>query len=154
MVNVSPRDAEAFAEWRSRRDGVVYRLPTEEEWEYAARSGGQYKHYPWGDNWEDNKAVIKSAETKPVGSVPDGANRWGVVDLIGNVWEWTASDFQPYPGFSIDPYREYSQPWFGTHKVLRGGCWATSSLLIRNTLRNCYTPDRRGVWVGFCTCAR
>ncbi|MBI2534353.1 MAG: SUMF1/EgtB/PvdO family nonheme iron enzyme [Deltaproteobacteria bacterium] len=54
----------------------------------------------------------------------------------------------------MDPYKEYSKPWFGTHKVLRGGCWATSSLLIRNTWRNFYTPDRRDVWAGFRTCAR
>jgi iron(II)-dependent oxidoreductase len=60
----------------------------------------------------------------------------------------------PYPGFSVDPYKEYSEPWFGTHKVLRGGCWATSSLLIHNSWRNFYTPDRRDVWAGFRTCAR
>jgi iron(II)-dependent oxidoreductase len=74
--------------------------------------------------------------------------------MIGNVGEWTADDFKPYPGFVIDPYKEYSKPWFGTHKVLRGGCWATSSLLIRNTWRNFYTPDRRDVWAGFRTCAK
>jgi EgtB-related family protein len=69
--------------------------------------------------------------------------------MLGNVWEWTADEFLPYAGFSVDPYKEYSQPWFGTHKVLRGGCWATSSLLIRNSWRNFYTPDRRDVWAGF-----
>src|SRR5581483_408193 len=56
--------------------------------------------------------------------------------------------------FVADPYKEYSQPWFGTHKVLRGGCWATSSLLIRSTWRNFYTPDGRAVWAGFRTCAK
>ena len=61
--------------------------------------------------------------------------------MIGNIWEWTADDFQPYPGFIIDPYKEYSKPWFGTHKVLRGGCWATSSLLIR-LLEKLLDPDR------------
>jgi iron(II)-dependent oxidoreductase len=73
--------------------------------------------------------------------------------MIGNVWEWTASDFLPYPGFEPDPYQEYSQPWFGTHKVLRGGCWVTRSRLLRNTWRNFYTADRRDVWAGFRTCA-
>jgi iron(II)-dependent oxidoreductase len=73
--------------------------------------------------------------------------------MIGNVWEWTASDFGPYPGFVTDPYKEYSEPWFGTHKVLRGGCWATQARLLRNTWRNFYTPDRRDVWAGFRTCA-
>ena len=73
--------------------------------------------------------------------------------MIGNVWEWTASDFLPYPGFVADPYRDYSQPWFGTHKVLRGGCFATRARLLRNTWRNFYTPDRRDVFAGFRTCA-
>jgi iron(II)-dependent oxidoreductase len=83
-----------------------------------------------------------------------GDSPFGCRQMIGNVWEWTADDFKPYPGFVIDPYKEYSKPWFGTHKVLRGGCWATSSLLIRNTWRNFYTPDRRDVWAGFRTCAK
>jgi len=73
--------------------------------------------------------------------------------MIGNVWEWTNSDFLPYPGFVADPYKEYSQPWFGTHKVLRGGCWATRTRLLRNTWRNFYEPHRRDVWAGFRTCA-
>ena len=83
-----------------------------------------------------------------------GDSAFGCRQMIGNVWEWTADNFLPYPGFSVDPYKEYSQPWFGTHKVLRGGCWATSSLLIRNSWRNFYTPDRRDVWAGFRTCAK
>jgi len=85
------KDAEAFAAWRSKRDGVTYRLPTEEEWEFAARSGGEYKSFPWGNSWAANHAVVKEAAPQPVGSYPDGKNRWGVVDLIGNVWEWTSS---------------------------------------------------------------
>src|SRR2546421_224951 len=77
----------------------------------------------------------------------------GYRQMIGNVWEWTASDFLPYPGFVADPYRDYSQPWFGTHKVLRGGAWMTRSRLLRNTWRNFYQPERRDVWAGFRTCA-
>ena len=73
--------------------------------------------------------------------------------MIVNVWEWTANDFSPYPGYERDPYKEYSEPWFWNHKVLRGGCWATRSRLIRNTWRNFYTPDRRDVFAGFRTCA-
>jgi iron(II)-dependent oxidoreductase len=74
--------------------------------------------------------------------------------MLGNVWEWTASNFEPYPGFSVDPYKEYSKPWFGgTHKVLRGGAFATRSRLVHNTYRNFYTPDRRDVLAGFRTCA-
>ena len=70
----------------------------------------------------------------------------------GDVWEWTASDFLPYPGFAPDPYREYSQPWFGSHKVLRGGSFATPRRLLSKTFRNFYTPDRRDPWAGFRTC--
>jgi len=76
-----------------------------------------------------------------------------VHQMVGHVWQWTASDFGPYPGFSEDPYREYSSPWFGDQKVLRGGCWVTRPRLIRNTYRNFYTPDRRDVWAGFRSCA-
>jgi iron(II)-dependent oxidoreductase len=73
--------------------------------------------------------------------------------MIGNVWEWTASDFLPYPGFEPGPYSSYSEPWFGDHKVLRGGCWATNSLIARPAYRNFYPPDRRDVWAGLRTCA-
>jgi len=89
-----------------------------------------------------------------VGALPLGDSAFGCRQMIGNVWEWTATDFRPYPGFVIDPYREYSQPWFENHKVLRGGCWTTRSHLIRNTWRNFYTPDRHDVWAGFRTCAK
>ena len=72
----------------------------------------------------------------------------------GNVWEWTADAFQPYPGFAPDPYADYSAPWFGAHKVLRGGCWATEPRLLRPTWRNFYLPERRDVFAGLRTCAR
>jgi iron(II)-dependent oxidoreductase len=71
----------------------------------------------------------------------------------GQVWEWTASTFAPYPGFVLDPYKEYSEPWFGTHKVLRGGSFATPARLMRPTFRNFYMPDRADVFCGFRTCA-
>ena len=71
----------------------------------------------------------------------------------GQVWEWTASTFAAYPGFVADPYKEYSQPWFGTHKVLRGGSFATPARQMRPTFRNFYTPDRADIFAGFRTCA-
>jgi iron(II)-dependent oxidoreductase len=72
--------------------------------------------------------------------------------MLGNVWEWTSSTFAPYPGFAHDPYVDYSVPWFGTHKVLRGGSFATTARLMRNTWRNFYTADRYDVFAGFRTC--
>lgn len=82
-----------------------------------------------------------------------GEGAFGFAGTAGRVWEWTASTFAPYPGFEIDPYKEYSEPWFGTHKVLRGGSFSTPQRLLRNTFRNFYTPDRGDVFAGLRTCA-
>ena len=77
----------------------------------------------------------------------------GRLEGVGSVWEWTASDFLPYPGFVRDPYKEYSEPWFGTHKVLRGGSFATPARIARPRFRNFYTPERADIFCGFRTCA-
>ena len=98
VLSVSIDDVNAFATWRSNRDGVVYRLPTEEEWEYAARNGESSDLYPWGNEWKDGQALLKEATPGKVGSYPQGNNKWGVSDLIGNVWEWTSSKVSAYPG--------------------------------------------------------
>jgi len=119
-VNVSAREAEEFAKWRSKRKNFTYRLPTEEEWEYAARSGGEYKLFPWGESLRDSTAVVKEATPRPVGSYPSGKNRWGVDDLIGNVWEWTGSNFQLYPGNDAEFPAKYKS-W----RVVRGGSYAS-----------------------------
>ncbi|CAN5842014.1 hypothetical protein BH18ACI4_BH18ACI4_10380 [soil metagenome] len=149
VVNVSPRDAEAFAGWRSSRDGVAYRLPTEEEWEYAARSGGIYKLYPWGDRWEDGRAVVKEADAKPVGSFPDGANRWGVVDLIGNVWEWTSSKASLYEGNTAGQIPTATREWI----VARGGAYKSDPNDRRSpisaTYRDWFDPTFRDPSLGF-----
>lgn len=98
VAYVSLDDAKAFAVWRSKHDNVSYRLPTEEEWEYAARNGDRNDLYPWGSTWSDQKAVIKQEFPSRVGSLPEGKNRWGVSDLLGNVWEWTTTPIELYPG--------------------------------------------------------
>lgn len=154
VVHVNWYEAAAYCRWSGRR------LPTEAEWELAA-SGDPgrpdfKRFYPWGNEAPDStrgNLDWRSMGCVEVGALDGGDSACGCRQMIGNVWEWTTNDFLPYPGFVVDPYREYSQPWFGTHKVLRGGCWATRSRLIRNTWRNFYTPDRRDVWAGFRTCA-
>jgi len=92
VANISPKDVEAFAAWLSKRDGVVYRLPTEEEWEFAARNGSADSLFPWGNSWEEGRANINEKKSPvDVGSFPQGATQKGVQDMVGNVWEWTSS---------------------------------------------------------------
>jgi formylglycine-generating enzyme required for sulfatase activity len=99
VLSVSAEDAEAFAEWRSKRDNLPYRLPTEQEWEYAARNGERSNLFPWGnDSWKPDKAWLKEASPRDVNSFAAGNNIWGVADLIGNVWEWTSTKMSVYPG--------------------------------------------------------
>lgn len=96
---VSYEDAEAFAAWRSKRDAQELRLPTEAEWEFAARNGTDDDAYPWGDSFKADCAVVDRSTNEPlaVGS-HSCPNKWGVVDLIGNVFEWTSSPVNLYPG--------------------------------------------------------
>ena len=116
---VSFEDAEAFAKWRSKRDELKYRLPTESEWEYAARNGPKSTLFPWGDEFNAAATVMAVADAEPtkVGSKPQGKNEWGVLDLIGNVWELTSSEFKPYPGSNaVDVDKKP-----GRRTVVRGG---------------------------------
>jgi iron(II)-dependent oxidoreductase len=111
VIHVNAFEAEAWCRWAGRR------LPSEFEWEAAAR-------------------------------------REGGLPNVGLVWEWTSSRFLPYSGFSADPYKDYSQPWFATpHRVLRGGSWATPSRLMRPAFRNFFQPHRRDIYAGFRTCS-
>ncbi len=96
---VNLNDAKAFADWRSKRDKVIYRLPTESEWEYAARNGEQASLYPWGNEFKIDCALVEQfKKPEPVGSKECGANKWGVLNLIGNVSEWTSTETNSYPG--------------------------------------------------------
>ena len=144
--NVSLAEAVAFAAWRSKRDGVQYRLPTEEEWEYAARGGGTFRLYPWGDEFFDDRASVDAAFPRPVGSYPQGASREGVLDLIGNVWEWTASDATAYPG-NRDPEAAGKGM-----KVARGGSYQSSargSAAVTATSRTYIPPETKHPTLGF-----
>jgi serine/threonine protein kinase/formylglycine-generating enzyme required for sulfatase activity len=145
--NVSIDDAKAFAAWRSKRDGVTYRLPTEEEWEYAARNGAQSTFYPWGDAWANDRAVVKATSPQEVGSYPDGKNRWGVVDLIGNVWEWTSSKASLYPGSSRTITEQDKDSY-----VMRGGSYASDpsgERAITATFRDWIPASTRHMTLGF-----
>ncbi len=156
VLHVNWWEAEAYCNWAGRR------LPTEAEWEVAASAeptddafAGTKRWFPWGDSPPNSQQANLgggSGTTAEVAAFAAGDSAFGCRQMIGNVWEWVADDFGPYPGFEVDPYREYSQPWFATHKVLRGGAWTTQPRLLRNTWRNFYTPDRRDVWAGFRTC--
>ena len=153
VIHVNWFEADAYCRWAKRR------LPTEAEWEAAAAldsHASNKRRYPWGEALPDARHANLGGllnQPVPVSAYALGDSACGCRQMLGNVWEWTASIFQPYPGFTIDPYKEYSAPWFGTHKVLRGGSFATAYKVIRNTWRNFYTPERRDIFAGFRTCS-
>lgn len=163
MVHVNVHEAEAYCRWAGRR------LPTEAEWERAALGsvgsvqpgpdGGSIPKapQPWGAAPIDRDRAnvdFGGLDTVDVRALAAGDSAHGCRQMLGNVWEWTATVFGPFPGFESDPYREMSAPWFGTRRVLRGGAWATRSRLLRGAYRNYMTPDRRDLFAGFRTCAK
>ncbi|MFF2995063.1 ergothioneine biosynthesis protein EgtB [Streptomyces sp. NPDC057950] len=152
VLHVCWYEADAYARWAGRR------LPTEAEWEKAARhdpATGRSTRYPWGDadpTPEHANLGQRHLRPAPAGSYPAGESPLGVRQLIGDVWEWTSSDLQPYPGFAAFPYKEYSEVFFGPeHKILRGGSFAVDKVACRGTFRNWDYPIRRQIFSGFRT---
>lgn len=149
VEHVSFWEAEAFTRFAGGR------LPTEAEWEKAARWDpvvGVPRRYPWGDTAPTgDHANLDHRTFGPalVGSYPKGASAYGVEQLVGDVYEWTSSAFLPYPGYQSFPYPEYSEVFLGDDfRVLRGASWATSSLVARPTFRNWDYPQRRQIFAG------
>jgi iron(II)-dependent oxidoreductase len=148
VVHISWFEADAFARAHDAR------LPTEIEWEKAAtwdQEQGTNRPYPWGNDLPSPGVHAnvdhRSHGTEPVSEA--GASPYGCLGMIGDVWEWTASDFTGYPGFVAKPYREYSEVFFGgDYKVLRGGSWATRARVITPTFRNWDHPQRRQIFSG------
>ncbi len=154
VCHVCYYEADAFARWAGKR------LPTEQEWEIAAgwdASSDHMRAFPWGDEpATPARANVDqlSFEVAPLGAYVENWSPLGCYGMIGDVWEWTSSDFHQYPGYEMFPYKEYSDVFFGPdYKVLRGGSWATRAGVARNTFRNWDYPIRRQIFSGF-RCAR
>jgi eukaryotic-like serine/threonine-protein kinase len=147
VVMVSLDDAKKFAEWRSKRDNVTYRLPTEDEWEFAARNGTKDTLYPWGNDWNDEAAAIGKSSIQKVMSYPSGQNEAGVNDLIGNVWEWTSSKGDFYKG-----YKGNLDVKEGLY-VVRGGAVASTSPKgekpVTTASRTFVLPTEKKMMIGF-----
>jgi formylglycine-generating enzyme required for sulfatase activity len=153
VSHVSYYEASAYAKWAGKR------LPTEAEWEKAAcfdPKTGERQAFPWGDSPADqSKANLLENEVwgvVTVGAFPEGQSLYGCQQMIGDVWEWTSSDYVPYPGFKSE-FDEYNDKWFVNQKVLRGGSYATPQIHIRSTYRNFFHAHERWMISGF-RCAK
>jgi formylglycine-generating enzyme required for sulfatase activity len=150
VVSVSWEDARRYCDWLTETRGRVYRLPTEAEWEKAAR-GPDGRAFPWGDTWDSsfcNTAESGLEETTPVGSYPRGASPYGVLDLAGNVWEWTSSVRADYPYDAADG-RESEIDGPDVRRIVRGGSFLLDQRYARCATRYGSDPHRRPWVYGF-----
>ena len=158
IIHVNWYEATAFCRWAKRR------LPAEIEWEVAALGepntdrtmlSEKKRDTPW--HATSGNCIHANLDGSALGVIdvaafPQSDSAFGCRQMLGNIWEWTSTAFSPYPGFSPDAYKDYSQPVFYETKVLRGGAWATRSRVVNGRYRNFFTPDRRDVLAGFRTC--
>ncbi|MDH3276945.1 MAG: ergothioneine biosynthesis protein EgtB [Nitrosopumilus sp.] len=149
VCHVSYYEADAYCKWAGKR------LPTEAEWEKAAcwnEAQQQKTIYPWGNNLptEQTANLLESYQwgCTEIGSYPKGISPYGCHQMIGDVWEWTSSDFMGYPGFKSG-FDEYNDKWFANQKVLRGGSFGTPKMSIRGSYRNFFRLDERWLFSGF-----
>jgi ergothioneine biosynthesis protein EgtB len=149
VVNVSYYEADAFCKWAKKR------LPTEAEWEKAAswnHSNDVKTIYPWGDAevTPEHANLLERNIWHPTeaGCFPKGKSHSGCYQMIGDVWEWTSSEYNLYPGF-VSRFEEYTDKWAINQKVLRGGCFATPGNQIHNSYRNYFKPHERILFSGF-----
>ncbi len=159
VIHVNWHEARAWCRWAGRR------LPREREWEAAALGepsadgmslADGKRRYPWGGDGPDPARCNldgRALGCVDVAALPAGDSAFGCRQMLGNVWEWCADAFTPYPGFTPDAYKEYSQTLFGHTRVLRGGAWVTRSRMVTGLYRNFFGPERRDVLAGFRTCA-
>jgi len=152
VVCVSWQDAVAYARWLAQTTGQPWRLPTEAEWEKAARWDAQHQAsriYPWGDTFDQsrcNTAEGKKWRTVPVGSYPTGAGPGGAQDMAGHIWEWPSSLHRPYPYMQSDGRENADSP---ENRVLRGGSWVDDARYVRAAFRFPGMPDDYFINIGF-----
>jgi len=150
VVNVSWRDAQAYCVWLSKKIQKLARLPTEAEWEKAARGDQDQRAYSWGDKWRElhcNSDELGLGDTSPVGIFANGASPYGVLDLAGNVWEWCQSKLKDYP-YTADDGREVIDQ-SNDSRAVRGGSWYGNSDFARTAFRSGTVPDYRHFSFGF-----
>ena len=156
MVFINWHDSVAFCRWLSEETGQVYRLPTEAEWEKAAR-GSDGRIYPWGNEWDKSRCNTSEGgpnDTTSVGVYPEGASPYGVMGMVGNVWEWCATKIDEHSKIKMYPYDvqedewtvDYLQligRWIGNYRMLRGGSWFSLQKEVRCAARSWYRTSIR-----------